>query len=36
MPINSLKFAKFFLDKFHRKYSELPSDVISDIIGTVL
>jgi len=36
VPINSLKFAKIFLDKFHREYPELPSDVIADIIGTVL
>lgn len=36
MPINSLKFLKFFLDKFTKKYSQLPRDIIADIIITVL
>lgn len=36
MPINQLKFIKYFLDKFSKKYSELPVDIISDIIVTVL
>lgn len=36
MPINSLKFVKIFLDKFTRKYPEVPIDIIADIIGTVL
>ena len=36
MPINQLKFIKFFLDKFYQQYSELPNDIINDIIVTVL
>ena len=36
MPINSLKFIKVFLEKFTRKYPEVPTDIIADIIGTVL
>ena len=36
MPINQLKFIKYFLDKFSKKYSDLPIDIISDIIVTVL
>lgn len=36
MPINQLKFINFFLDKFSKKYSELPIDIVSDIIVTVL
>lgn len=36
MPINQLKFIKFFLDKFFKKYSGLPTDIIADIIVTVL
>lgn len=36
MPINSLKFVKIFLDKFSRKYPDLPTDILADIVGTVL
>lgn len=36
MPVNSLKFIKIFLDKFTKEYSELPKDIIADIIVTIL
>ena len=37
MPINQLKFMKIFLDKYSQQYSDkLPTDVISDIVSTVL
>jgi len=36
MPINQLKFIKIFLDKFLQKYSELPPDIVCDIIITIL
>lgn len=36
MPINQLKFTKIFLDKYSKQYSDLPIDIISDIIVTVL
>lgn len=36
MPINSVKFIKIFLDKFSRKYPQLPIDILADIVGTVL
>lgn len=36
MPINQLKFIKFFADKYITKYPELPMDIIADIIITVL
>ena len=36
MPINQLKFIKFFADKYITEYPELPMDIIADIIITVL
>jgi hypothetical protein len=36
MPINQLKFIKNFLDKYSKEYSDLPTDIIGDIIITVL
>jgi hypothetical protein len=32
MPINQLKFIKFFADKYITEYPELPMDIIADII----
>ena len=36
MPVNHLKFLKILLDKFVNEYSDLPVDVVSDIIVTIL
>lgn len=36
MPINQLKFIKIFIDKFSQRYSDLPMDIICDVIITVL